>query len=156
MLLVLGLLAMAAGGLKLRDRIRSRMGTTPFSLAEVALGAVAGLLAATMPDPTTFHSVVAGLTVLAMLVAGIHQARLAAAFQHRRDLSESFRLQRFVGTPDGASAAQNAESPGGDRPRPALKGLQELAAQADKTAVRPGSAGGRPRRTSHGTTKRKP
>ena len=123
LLLVLGLLAMASGGLKFRDRIRTRIGTSPFSLGELGLGGIAGILAISGADPTPMHSGVAGLTVIAMIFAGIHQSRLAAAFQHRRDVSESHRLKRFVEVANLTSGQTPTRLPA------------DIAAPADKVAV---------------------
>lgn len=92
----LGILALLSGGLKFRDRIRTRIGTTPLSLGELALGAIACVLALSMPQPTPLHSGVAAAIVVALVAAGVHQSKLTTAFQHRRDLSEAHRLQRFV------------------------------------------------------------
>jgi hypothetical protein len=125
----LGLLALLSGGLKFRERIRTRIGTSPYSLAELALGVIACALSVGMPEPSPLHSTVAAAIVVILVLAGVHQSRLTTAFQHKRDLSESHRLKSFM---DVATA-----SPGTAVPPPETPALpQERAAQPDKTAVR--------------------
>lgn len=125
----LGLLALLSGGLKFRDRIRTRIGTTPYSIAELVLGVIACALSVGMPQPSPFHSTVAAAIIAVLVLAGVHQSRLTTAFQHKRDLSESHRLKNFM---EVANASQAATSPAAQKP--ALP--QEMAAQPDKTAVR--------------------
>lgn len=125
----LGLLALLSGGLKFRDRIRTRIGTTPYSIAELALGLIACALSVGMPQPSPLHSTVAAAIIAVLVLAGVHQSRLTTAFQHRRDLSESHRLKSFMEVAtashtDPTTAPEKAALP------------EETVAQPDKTAVR--------------------
>lgn len=125
----LGFLALLSGALKFRERIRSRIGTSPLSLAELALGLAACFVATSMPQPTFVHSAVAAAICVALVAAGVHQSRLTHAFQRRRDRSEAHRLQHFVdmssavnGGAASAEGANGAETPPVQSPSGAYSG----------------------------------
>jgi len=111
LLFVLGLLALASGGLKFRARIMNRIGTSPFAMGEIGLGLLSCAVAAFVADGIVLQSVVAGATLIAIFVGSYHQSKLTSAFQHRRELSESHRLRQFVGTeiPPTPKAAPGGE-----------------------------------------------
>ena len=96
LLFVLGLLALASGGLKFRERIMHKIGTSPLAMGEIGLGILACAVAILVSDGVVIQSVVAAATLVAVFAGAYHQSKLTAAFRHRRDLSESHRLKRFV------------------------------------------------------------
>jgi len=95
LLFVLGLLALASGGLKFRGRIMHKIGTSPFAMGELGLGLLA-CATAILAESVVLQSVVAAATLIVVFVGSYHQSKLTAAFRHPRDLSESHRLRRFV------------------------------------------------------------
>ena len=96
LLFSLGLLGLVSGGLKFRDRIMNKIGTSPFALGEVGAGVLACAVAALVPDAVVLQSVVGVLTFGAIAAGSYHQSRLTAAFRRRRELSESHRLRHFL------------------------------------------------------------
>ncbi len=98
-LFVVGLLAIASGGLKFRGRVMNTFGTSPIALGEVGLGVLSCVIALAVSGPVALHLVLAALTLVSVLAGAYHQSRLTAAFRRRRDLSEAHRLRSFVERP---------------------------------------------------------
>jgi hypothetical protein len=97
LLLVLGLLAAASGGLKLRVRTRSLVGMSRLAVAEVIMGALMVLgsgagLARLRPTAWTAVVAVSGLIVL----SAVMHVRRAARHQRQCEASEGERLKRYL------------------------------------------------------------
>lgn len=110
LLLVLGVLALATAGLKLQDRVRSRIGTSPFALGEIVVGIAACLVASLVSDPGPLHASAAVASVLIIIISAVHQGRLTSAFSRRREQSEARRLKQFMAVQASAPANHAAPS----------------------------------------------
>jgi hypothetical protein len=93
LLFLLGLLAAASGGLKLRSRVRSLVGSSPLAVAETAVGVLTVLgsgvgLARVRPLAWTVVVVAAGLIV----VSSVSQVRKAGRRRERAEASQAARL----------------------------------------------------------------
>jgi len=99
LLFIIGFLALASGGMKFQDRVRSRIGTSVLAAGELALGIAACLVGAIVAGPSKIHVAMVVASTLGIVVASLHQMRLTTDFHQRRELSESHRLRRFVDAP---------------------------------------------------------
>ena len=136
LLFAMGLLAMASGGLKFRERIMNRIGTSPFALGELGTGVVACACSVLVANNAAVHTSVVGVALVAMGVATYHQSKLTAAFQKRRELSESHRLRQFLQS--HVSTETSPTSDGVDH------GTQDLRASRVSGGGRHGLPGGIP------------
>ena len=97
LLILVGLLGVASGGLKMRGRVQSMIGRHPLAIGEAAAGAVAlfgtGIgLARVRPLAWTVVLVAIGLT----LVSTWDHARLVTDYMRRREGSEGLRLKAYL------------------------------------------------------------
>jgi hypothetical protein len=95
-LVAVGILAILSGGLKFRESVRNRGGTTPGALGELAVGAAALLLGSRV-GPGGGVAVL-GLTLLVIVGSTLHQFHLSREAQLRRERTESARLRAFLST----------------------------------------------------------
>ena len=96
-MLLLGLLAAGSGAVKLRQRPRSRLGVSPWAVAEVVVGAATVLgsglgLARARPAAWT----VVGATLVLVFVSSLKHFARALEEGRRRAESEEARLRRYV------------------------------------------------------------
>lgn len=101
LLLLLGVLAAASGGLKLRARVRSLLGRSPFAVAEVWAGLVAIItsgLGLSRLRPLAWI-VVLSLSGLIVTASALH-IRSYIDLERRRQASREARLQTFLNTRD--------------------------------------------------------
>lgn len=97
LLLVVGLLGLASGGLKLRGRVRETLGYSPLAVAEAVVGAItltgSGIgLARARPLAWTLVAVTLVLTVLSTWA----HARLVGRYVKKREESEALRLKAYL------------------------------------------------------------
>jgi hypothetical protein len=97
LLFLLGLLAAASGGLKLRSRVRSLLGISPLAVAETAVGALTVLasgvgLARVRPLAWVVVAVAAGLIV----VSSVSHVREVRWRRKRAEASEAARLASHI------------------------------------------------------------
>ena len=103
LLLVLGVLAAASGGVKLRSRVRSLVGSSPLAVAETVAGALTVLgsgagLARARPLAWTVVTLVVGL----IGVSSVAHVRAALRRREKRDASEELRFKTYLQTqPNG-------------------------------------------------------
>ena len=102
LLFVLGLLAAASGGLKLRSRVRSLVGSSPLAVAEAAVGVLvifgSGVgLARVRPLAWAVVVVASGLIV----ASSVSLVRKARRHRKRAGASEAARLASFLQRDDG-------------------------------------------------------
>jgi predicted Kef-type K+ transport protein len=97
LLFLLGLLAAASGGLKLRSRVRSLLGVSPLAVAETAVGVLtvlgSGVGLARM-RPLAWAVVVVATGVIA--VSSTVHVRSALRRREKREASEAERLGSFL------------------------------------------------------------
>ncbi len=97
LLFLLGLLAAASGGLKLRSRVRSLVGSSPIAVAETAVGVLTVLgsgagLSRVRPLAWTVVAVASALIV----VSSVSQVRMARRRRERAKASEAARLESYL------------------------------------------------------------
>ncbi len=102
LLFLLGLLAAASGGLKLRSRVRSLLGSSPLAVAETAVGVLTVLgsgvgLARVRPLAWAVVVVASGL-IVASSVSHVCKARRR---RERAEASEAARLASYLQRVDG-------------------------------------------------------
>lgn len=103
LMMLVGLLAVASGGLKLRGRVLSTIGRSPAAVGELTVGAIALLgsvagLSRVRPLAWTVVLAAIGLT----LASTWAHARLVAQYVKKREESEALRLKAYL-----ASRAQS-------------------------------------------------
>lgn len=96
-MLLLGVLAVGSGAVKLRQRPRSRLGVSPWAVAEVVVGAATVLgsglgLARARPAAWT----VVGATLALIFVSSLRHLARALEDGRRRAESEEDRLRQYV------------------------------------------------------------
>ncbi len=101
-LFVLGLLAAASGGLKLRSRVRSLVGSSSLAVAETIVGVLTVLgsgmgLARVRPLAWAVVAVASGLIV----ASSVSLAREAQRHRNRAEASEAARLASYLQRGDG-------------------------------------------------------
>ena len=97
LLFLLGLLAAASGGLKLRSRVRSLVGSSPLAVAETAVGVLTILgssagLARVRPLAWTVVVVTSGM----IIASSVSQMREAGRRRERAKASEAARLANHL------------------------------------------------------------
>jgi hypothetical protein len=105
LLLLLGLLAVASGGFKLRGRVRKLLGRSPLALAETTVGALTVIgsgvgLARVRPLAWTIVVGVSGL----ILLASLEHVRKSVHLRREQEASEEARLKSHLGHEPGARA----------------------------------------------------
>jgi len=96
LLFLVGLLAALSGGVKLRKRIRTSVGTSVLARVELAVGSLVVLGSGVGLSRTTLAPWVVAATLLLMVASAIDQGRRAARAQRHRDRSEEARLKTFL------------------------------------------------------------
>jgi sensor histidine kinase regulating citrate/malate metabolism len=97
LLILVGMLGIASGGLKLRGRVQETFGRSPVAIGEAAAGAVAIVVSAAglssvRPLAWTVVVLALGLT----LVSTWTYARRVARYVSRREASEALRLKAYL------------------------------------------------------------
>ena len=100
LLILVGLLAGASGGLKMRGRVQEIAGRSPIALGEIAVGAIAlvgSSLGLSRVRPLAWTVVILAIG-LALVSTWMH-ARLVSRYVKRREASEGMRLKAFLQLP---------------------------------------------------------
>ncbi len=97
LLLLIGLISVASGAFKMRERVRSYFGSSSLAFAEIVAGALTIIasgagLSRLRPAAWTVVAVVLALIV----VSSFAHARRAAQHRKRRERSEEARLETYV------------------------------------------------------------
>lgn len=97
LLILVGLLAFASGGFKMRGRVQEIAGRSPNALGEIAVGAIALVgsslgLSRVRPVAWTVVVLAIGLTLASTWM----HARLVSRYVKRREASEGMRLKAFL------------------------------------------------------------
>ena len=97
LLFLLGLLAAASGGLKLRSRVRSLQGISPLAVAETAMGALTVLGSGVgLADVRALAWVVVAVAAGLIAVSSTVHVRSALRRRGKREESEAERLATFL------------------------------------------------------------
>lgn len=96
LLFLVGLLAAASGGVKLRKRIRSSVGASQLARVELVVGSLVVLGSGAGLSKTVFAPWVVAATLLLVVASAVDQGRLAARARRQRESSEEARLKTFL------------------------------------------------------------
>ncbi|UCF39825.1 MAG: hypothetical protein JSW43_08750 [Gemmatimonadota bacterium] len=96
LLFLVGLLAAVSGGVKLRKRIRTSVGTSALARVELAVGSLVVLGSGVGLSKTALAPWAVAATLLLMVASAIDQGRRATRAQRHRDRSEGARLKTFL------------------------------------------------------------
>ncbi len=97
LLFLLGLLAAASGGLKLRSRVRSLLGVSPLAVSETAIGVLTILGSAVgLARVRPMAWAVVALAFLLIVVSSITHVRQTLQRRQGRESSESERLASHI------------------------------------------------------------
>jgi hypothetical protein len=95
--LLLGILAAASGGLKLRGRVRRALGPSPVAGLEIVLGAAMVLGSAVgLARARALAWALVAATLAVVLASSIRHASRLAELRRRRAASEGVRLEQFL------------------------------------------------------------
>ena len=99
LLLLIGVLAAASGGLKLRSRVRSLLGNSPLAIAETVAGVLTVLGSGVgLADARPFAWIVVASVVGLIAVSSVGHVRAALRRREKRDASEETRLKLYLQT----------------------------------------------------------